>query len=330
MREKRIFYCAIIFAFFIFSAGCTISAGNEIREDKQDAAALEDAFTETENSSNTSNDFQEYLRDIKEIPGFHPYYRFVFAFEQLKNGALDVPIDSVRNMFRDLNETFDYVVVAPHPLHKIGYYDGEIEFVEDNGNRGKAKEYVNVEWFDIEGNPITTTPLKTVLLGESVIETFDNRVYEGRNLQLSDFSIKSPDDPIRIVLGNRYKDIYKIGDVIQLELISDIMNFEVVGFYKENTTFLMDVRAQHLVDFDYAIVMPFVDFEYEPDSKASLYQHGFLAAEKTSGYIAISEPIEEIDDIVFESYSKQIENLAEKNGLDGFYRIPYYPVGFVW
>ena len=329
MKDKRIFYCAIIIAFFIFPTGCNISAGNEIREDNQNTAASEEPLADEE-SSNTLNDFQEYLGDIKKIHGFRPYYRFVFAFEQLKNGALDVPVESVQNMLRDLNETFNYVVVAQHPLNKIGYYDGDIEFVEDNGNKGKAKEYVNIKWYDIDGNPITTTPLKTVLLGESVIENFDNRVYEGRNLQLSDFSIKSPNDPINIVLGNIYKEIYKIGDVIQLELISDIMNFEVVGFYKENTKFSMDVGAQRLVDFDYAIVMPFVDFEYEPDSKASLYQHGFLAAEKTSGYIAISEEIEEIDDIVFDRYSKQIENLAEKNGLGGFYRIPYYPVGFVW
>lgn len=271
MRDKRIFYCVIIFAFFIFFAGCNRSAGNEIRENNQNTVVSEESLTESGESSNTLNDFQEYLRDIKEIPGFRSYYRFVFAFEQLNNGALDVPVESVRNMLRDLSETFNYVVVAQHPLNKIGYYDGDMEFVEDNGNKGKAKEYVNIEWYDIDGNPIITTPLKTVLLGESVIENFDNRVYEGRNLQLSDFSIKLPDDPISIVLGSKYKDIYKIGDVIQLELISDIMNFEVVGFYKENTKFSMDVGAQQLVDFDYAIVMPFVDLEYEPDSKASLY-----------------------------------------------------------
>ncbi|MBG9756431.1 hypothetical protein ABD89_14025 [Lysinibacillus sphaericus] len=75
-----------------------------------------------------------------------------------------------------------------------------------------------------------TTPLKTILLGEGTFNHFDNSIEEGRNLQKSDFSLEAPNKPISVVLGNAYKDIYKIGDIFSLELISEVMDFQVLVF----------------------------------------------------------------------------------------------------
>lgn len=277
-------------------------------------------------------DYEDYKNYISDIPKFEPYYKTVFAFEELSAGVASVPIGKVKDMYNEMKTTFDYVVVSEYPLFYRGYYEGETSFVdgyEQYLNR-EISNPVNLVEIDFEGNEIMTTPLKTVLLGESIFNRFDNSIEEGRNLQMSDFTIMTPDEPISVVLGNAYKNIYKIGDMLSLELISELMNFQVVGFYKPDVGFSMEVGALHNVDFDYTIVMPHFIPDYEPVGNGAVFQHAFHIAELTSGYVRVPESIEKIDDDTYDYTVDIMEKMAERNGLSGLYKVPYWPVGFVW
>lgn len=152
----------------------------------------------------------------------------------------------------------------------------------------------------------------------------------GRNLQMSDFTLAAPNEPINVVLGSAYKDIYELGDMFSLELISEVMNFQVVGFYKSGVGFSNEVAAQNHVNFDYTIVMPHFIPNYEPVGEAAVFQHAFHIGELTSGYISIPESVEKIDEDDYNQTVKIMEEMAERNGLAGLYKIPYWPVGFVW
>lgn len=332
---------------FIVLTGC--SAKNDIS-----VLGLQETQTETtvpeESQSQipeplTFNDFDSYVDYIADVQSFQPYYRTVFAFEGLSGNVTDVPIEEVKTMYNEMKNVFDYVLLSERPLVYRGYYRGETSFVygyeseqflqgyeseQTTDGDMRISKVINVPSQDLEGNKILITPLKSIWLGESVLNHFDNSVEKGRNLQKSDFKLESPNEPISVVLGNAYKDIYEIGDIFSLELISDVMNFQVVGFYKPGTNFSMDVGALHDMDLDHTIVMPHFIPEYEPVGEAAAFQHAFLIAELMSGYIHISEPVEKINDDTYNNYASIMEEMAKRNGLSGLYKIPYWPVGFVW
>ncbi len=219
--------------------------------------------------------------------------------------------------------------MSEHPLVYRGDYEGETSFVDGferyHTSRVdmKISNPVNVVSRDWEGNEFLTTPLKTVLLGESIFNGFDSSIEAGRNLQMSDFTLAAPNEPIRGVLGNAYKDIYELGDIFSLELFSEVMDFQVVGFS-------MDVGALQEVNFDHTIVMPHFIPDYEPVGEAAVFQHAFHIAELISGYISIPESVEKINDDTYDHTVAIMEEMAERNNLSSLYKIPYWPVGFVW
>ena len=138
------------------------------------------------------DDYEDYINYIADVPEFEPYYRTVFAFEELPNGITDVPIEEVKAMYEEMQTAFDYVLISENPLYYRGHYDGDTRFVDGYEEyqaadpNMKSQNPVNIASFDWEGKEILTTPLKTVLLGESVFNRFDSNIEEGRNLQMSD------------------------------------------------------------------------------------------------------------------------------------------------
>lgn len=335
-------YIFIITILMVFATLTACSTANNVDE-AQGTQSVDNLEAETGDIPSTSadNDFENYIEHINNISNFEPYYNIVFAFENLPGNISSLPIEKVNDMYFEMKDTFDYILIGEQPLAYRGDYNqsvykGETSFV-DGYEQYKDAEVsmripnpINAVGVDWEGNEIISTSLKTVMLGESIITRFDNNIEEGRNLQISDFTLKSSDEPISVVLGNEYKEFYEIGDTFSLELISEVMNFEVVGFYKPGISFLMDVGAKHKVSFDYAIIMPHLMFDYEPIGEASVYQHAFLTGEKMSGYIGIEESISEINEDTFVRYTGILEKMAEKNGVSNLYKVPYMPVGFIW
>lgn len=220
---------------FIVLTGC--SAINDISEsDLQETQIETTVLDESQNQIQdtlTFDDLDGYVNYISNIQSFEPYYRTVFAFEELTGNVTDVPIEDVKAMYNEMKNVFNYVLLSERPLVYRGYYSGETSFVyEELFLQGYESEQttdvdmgiskvINVPSQDLEGNKFLITPLKSIWLGESVISRFDNSIEEGRNLQKSDFKLESPNEPISVVLGNAYKGIYEIGDIFSLELIWD-------------------------------------------------------------------------------------------------------------
>jgi len=154
----------------------------------------------------TFEDYKDYINYISGIPAFEPYYKTVFAFEEVSGGITNVPIDEVKAMYEEMKSTFDYIHVAEYPLIYRGYYGRNTSFVDgyDQNQTSNAEmvtsNLINVVKQDREGNEILTTPLKTVLLSESIFDRFDDSIDEGRNLRTSDFTLSAPSEPISVVL----------------------------------------------------------------------------------------------------------------------------------
>ncbi|WP_121616693.1 hypothetical protein [Virgibacillus halodenitrificans] len=321
--------------FIVILSACTTTNEKNIPEATSNEGLYDPQQIEPEQREKRElpsfENYDDYINYISEIPSFEPYYKTVFTFEELSGGIQTVPIEKLKSMYQDMNTTFDYVLVHEYPLIYRGNYEGNIDFVDEyEQSLMMGRNPVNAVAKDWEGNEYYSTPLKTVMLGESIYSNFDNSIDIGRNLLETDFTLSSPNEPISIVLGSAYKDVYEIGDIISLELISKEMEFEVVGFYKPDVSFSMDVGANHQVSFDYTIVMPHFIPNYEPVGSPEIFQHAFLIGELTSGHIRIEESIKNINDDTFDEIVGTMKEIAEQNGLSELYKYPYWPVGFVW
>lgn len=336
MKQIKKNFCvvAIISLFTILTACGTVNSSKETKNE-QSSIELE---LEEEVQTFQAGDFEGYMNFIANVENFEPCYRTVFAFENVQGGIKDVPIEEVNAMYREIEDEFDYILINEHFLsyhgdYNKGVYKGNTSFVYGyeayeaaNGSISNPINFKDVDW---EGNEFTSTSLKAIQLGQGIYKRFDEDVAEGRNLQQSDFILKSPDDLIKVVLGNKYKELFKIGDTFSLDF-DKVMNFQVVGFYKPDISFSMDIGAQHKVNFDCAIVMPHLIFDYKPTDEGSRFQQGFLTGEKLSGYIAINESTKEINEDTYKEYTEKLEKIANKHGISGLYKVPYWPVGFVW
>jgi hypothetical protein len=240
-------------------------------------------------------------------------------------------------MYNELNTNFDFItVVSQRPLWHIGFYESDNRFVhgydryQSAGANSGLTNPLNSVGRDIKGDEIITTPIMCVILCENSFSRFDLNVAEGRNFLISDFSHNSPGEPVPVVLGSAYTGIYELGDVFSLMYLSAPMDFQVVGFYEQGLRFSMAAGAREDVNLDYNIIMPYFIPMYEPVGEDAIFQHGFHIAELTSGYIAITENIAEINDDTHARYMAIVEQMAEKHGLAGLYLSPLWPVGFVW
>lgn len=326
----------VIFMLVFIMAGCQTEDNTTFNESKISVeAVMEKAQKNTEDFSRADY-YDEYINEIANIPGFKAYYKTIFAFEELRDGVSSVPLDQVKAMYDELKTTLDYVVISDYPLGYRGHYDGDPSFVHGYEQYQAADPSqnlpnpINTPGYDYDGAEYIVTPLKTVLLDERSFARLDDSIAEGRNLQFSDFTLSAPDEPISVVLGSKYKGLYEIGDMLSLELVSEMMNFQVVGFYKEGVGFSMGVGKGQRFDFDHYIVMAHFIPEYKPVGPAATFQHAFHIAELTSGHIAITEEISEIDDNTYTHYQAMLENIAKKHGLEGLYKVPRLPVGIIW
>ncbi len=338
VRFKKPIYTVIGIMLLVALTACSeTDNGNVLEAEQTQTETVVPENTETTAVELPSfDDYEGYINLVSDIPAFEPYYQTAFNFEELSGDVSSVPIKEVKAMYEEMKTTFDYVLVSEYSLLYRGHYEGETTFV-DGYEQYQATQGdilnpnpINLVSRDWEGNEFLTTPLKTVLLGESIFSRFDNSIEMGRNFQMADFTLASPKDPISVVLGHAYKDIYKLGDIFTLELISEEMNFQVVGFYKSGVGFSKDLGAQQHVNFDHTIVMPHFIPDYEPVGEAAVYQHAFHIAELTSGYISISESVEKINDETYEHTVAVLEEMAARHNLSGLYRIGYWPMGFVW
>lgn len=336
---KKVVYGMSLFLILSMITGCDGIKQEDVSQKQQNTEKniqTSNKPEQLEDITFQSGDIDSYMQYIKSVPDFEPYYRIVFAFEKLPNGISSLPFENVKSMYQEIRTSFDYVLVGEQPLCYVGNYTGDTKFVDGYEEylhadaKEKTQNPINISGHDWFGKEIIVTPMKTVMLGEDVCKRFDVNIEQGRNLDSIDFVLKSPDDSIPVVLGYEYMETYELGDTFSLELISKVMNFEVVGFYKKDTKFSMDIGALHEVDLNQAIVIPHLMFGYEPTDEQELYQHAFIAGEKLSGFMAITDPVEKIDDHTYQKYEKTLDEIAKRNQVDGLYTFPYWPLGFVW
>lgn len=311
-KYKKFFNSIILIFLLVLITGCTAKD-----QDKKEEVKVEEPNIVVEDNISFDT-FEEYISYIKDIEGFEPYYNMVFTFEKLTDGVSSIPSEKVISMYQDLKKKFNYRLVSINPLEYSGLYTGDPKFIDLPSSPAKSQ---------LPENEITA--IKSIWIGETFSPYFDDKIEEGRNFQSEDFILKSSTDYIPVVLGNLYKGIYDINDEFSMGLIGKDMNFKVIGFYKPNISFSMVLPSIIDVDIDYMISIPHYIPTYKANGEDEEFQQAFLIGELMSGYLGISDPIEAINDDIYDSYLDKMDILAKKHDVENLYNIAFWPIGFV-
>lgn len=134
---------------------------------------------------------------------------------------------------------------------------------------------------DVEGNVYFLCNDNVVVTDKDYRETKtyskNNELYSGSGEVYAGArsKIEKGRDIVNCILGSDHKEYYIVGDVVSFFLHPKLIDFKIVGFYKQNTSIHYDLNK---INFDQCIIMPFYDIGYDPENKEDeLYQKIFYS-----------------------------------------------------
>lgn len=306
MKKKKLTIVSlivlVILAVFIFiiygqsSHKNTISNNSKISDDQlNNSAYIENTYFRVMSSYG-----------VGDNPGFFDMFNTDNSLERLK-------------LLNDnLNEEFNFFEFYTQPLYYEGHYNGDKKFVEGTEF---GDDCINQEIVNSLGATVTTTPLKTFMMGKLHSDKLKDFIEDGRNFDVNDYTINNPNEEISIILGNEYKNIYQINDKLTLSLHEKQLNLKVIGFFKKNTK--IKYQNSEFI-FDKSILIPFYDITYKPSDKLDEVYQKLYYSQKNEGLIKINEDSTNDIEIVKANYLNKVEELA--NNYDLLYSIPSSPV----
>lgn len=202
-------------------------------------------------------------------------------------------LDRMKAFYQELNETVDRVEYHIQSLLYDGTFQGDAKFAY-NGS-------INVAGDDGQYH----TSLKTLHIGRREYDAFETSLASGRNLEEGDFTVDTVEDAIPVLLGSDYQEVYALGDTLTLSMHLQPLQFTVVGFLQENTTFYFDQE----IPLDSYIVVPLYEIAYAPTDAQNLFYQQRYYFQKCDGFVAVdaaSDP---------EETFRLVEDLAEEYGI---------------
>lgn len=140
----------------------------------------------------------------------------IFSFFN-KSNSLDIMKNTYNILKKDIN--FDYYNINNQSLQLIGDYykiiGNDSKFVEDEG------ENINQQCEE----DIYITSLRTIEIDSKIIKEFnkDKDLISGKFFD-EDIKLRN-DNILPVVLGNEYKDIFKIGDTFETYILGGEKNY---------------------------------------------------------------------------------------------------------
>lgn len=177
----------------------------------------------------------------------------------------------LKQFYTDLNLMVERVEYHTQSLSYDGTYTGDMKFSR-NGALNQMGDDNN-----------THTSLKTLMVGKSEADAFDDVLESGRSFHEDDFTVSAETDSIPVLLGYDYHGVYQIGDELTLSLHTQPLHFMVIGFLQSNTTFQFDQE----IPLDQHIIAPFYDITYEPTDAVNQYYQTIYYTQKCDGFVQI-------------------------------------------
>ncbi len=206
-------------------------------------------------------------------------------------------LERLKNFNKDLHNNYKYTEIYFQPLYVIGKYNNGVNFVYDENS-----ELVNQEVEISKYGNTYVTPIKSVQLDNKI--NLSSYIDTGKWFSAADYEIADEQQEISIILGHDYKDIYKLNDIITLNLHEKDVKFKVIGFLNEGST----IREGHInAELDEYIILPSFSTNYIPKTEDESKYQKILYLEKNTGLISNVADYSVIKD--------EIQNIADKYSL---------------
>lgn len=217
----------------------------------------------------------------------------------------DNSLEIVKNYYNNLNSSknFQYLNINNQAIglinhniddiFKYGYELGQIPETDNNN----------------------ITPIKSIQINRQAFDFFKIDVSDGVSFSQDDF--KFNDNFIPVILGNSYKDIYKIGDILPIEYYLTKFNAKVIGFAKSDSKVLLNRNMEEYLDR--YMIIPQIDFD-NPTNKTEYEFQKIVYLVRSNGYICVNNTAEDIQNMMLD-----IKLISEKTGFDKYLFIGYNP-----
>ena len=192
------------------------------------------------------------------------------------------------------SESFEYVELYVNPVY-VDDYNGPENNVY-NYEHGRTMESQTYEFVDDKGNETISTCVKAVWFGFDTIHFFDLKISEGRGFAEEDL-IFEPGKPISVLLGYNYKDLYDVGDVLNIKYVFSEGKAEVIGFLDEGSNVF---RGSSFMEIDNYVVMPiFTNDDYNGEPVYNIPVN-FMYNFRTQGTVASKLSADDVEAIITE------------------------------
>lgn len=293
---------------------------------KQTPASNQD----TENDKSDDELRFEYYDKISKDNSFYPYYQCFIRLEDISDKYNPKWKESIITLYEMFLKEFNYQSFKAELLEYIGEYNGELKFVD--GYIEKEKRFLpgyskiyKTQTFD--NKKYKATYLKAYSIIENTAKLLDNQISEGRNFNSKDFKISSKDEYINILLGNNYRQLYNIGDILIFGDPNYKLKYKVIGFINKGTKIISTNTLAKENELDNFIIVPHYIPTYEASNKTDAYNLKFQIATLLDGYIKIKEK-GKISDELYENYHDKVKSMAKECGLNDLIELARIPVDF--
>lgn len=251
-----------------------------IRETRNDAEA-EMAYQIPENPDYLENMKRAY-RELETDPAYH-----YIVFRQA-----------------DLKADYDFFSSKISEEQLLKFSPG---FAEENG-MGSISTYRI-------GNIRKAFEVKAYRMDFPAMRHFNLKISEGRSLKEQDFILQAGQIEIPVLLGNAFRPYINLGEELNGFLYSDTFKLKVTGFLEEKTKVAMDysvMSADHVIDLDYAVIIPFFDMTEEVSSEEEKLFAQVNYEDALAGTIVVPEEWSHAEIL---NLQKNINNVYLENGL---------------
>ena len=307
---------------------------NQKNDNLQDQDMKTKQIPASDQDSDNDNSYDvmrfEYYDKIRKDGLFQPYYQCFIRLEDISDKYNPRWKESIITLYEMFLKEFNYQSFKAELLEYAGEYNGELKFVDGYIEKeqcflpGYSKVY-NTQTFD--NKKYNATYLKAYSIIENTAKLMDNQISEGRNFNSEDFKISSKDEYINILLGNNYRQLYNISDILTFGDPNYKLKYKVIGFVNKGAKIISSNTLAKENELDNFIIVPHYIPTYEASNKTEAYNLKFQIATLLDGYIKIEEK-GKISDELYENYHDKVKSMAKECDLNDLIEVARIPVDF--
>lgn len=230
-------------------------------------------------------------------------------------------IEKIKCFYNELktSEEFEYLEMYPQSIY-IGDFKGNITSIYQS-DYGEYDQTYEKDLTLSNGVTGCFTEVKAIWVSGNVFDSFHIDV-TGRKFFLEEFDY-SKDDRIPVILGDKYREFYDVGEVFPAHFIFFDGEAEIIGFMGEDTNAWY---GNKLLNLDNYFVVPMLDDMSNIQNEDDKFRQTAIYLMKMNGIIAT-------DQLSAEEVQTQVTTICETCGIipvsyvDGAKNAPSYIFG---